>query len=356
MEMKGWTEEDFDHYYMGLMEAEERSRFEADLARSGELKARYEAFAGILRNLQKTYTRKSLRKKLQTIHAEMASSRELTEMLGQRYRLYIRRSLAVAASAALMVTLAGLYFSGNLGHHKDNAYLELRNEVQGISSEQEYIRKELTKGQRQVPFTGSSFVVSSNGILATNVHVIRNLDSVWVTNFQDTLVRYKARIIYKNETTDIALLKIDDPGFSGFGKLPYAKPARSGDIAEYVFTLGYSKQEIVFGEGSISSVSGYYNDTTSYQVSIPVNPGNSGGPLFDAHGNFLGLISGKNTQKEGVGFAVKSDYIYQAIIEASEQEGVEEPVLQFRNRLMGKSRTEQVKVLQPLVFKVEIPR
>ncbi len=355
--MKRWTEEDFDQYYMGRMEPEARQHFEADLAADPELSARYESFAGLLRNLQKSFARKSMRKRLQAIHLEMNSAQEISVMLGQRYRTYIRRSLAWAASAAVFVTFSGLYLSGNLGARKDSAYLELRNEVQGISSEQESLKKEITRNQRRfVPYTGSSFVVSSDGMLATNLHVIRNLDSVWVTNFQDTLVRYKARIIYKNEATDIALLKIDDPAFRGFGKLPYAQPAETGDIAEYVFTLGYSKQDIVFGEGSISSVSGYYSDTTSYQVSIPVNPGNSGGPLFDAHGNFLGLISGKNTQKDGVGFAVKSQYIYQAMQEASEQEGVDEPILQFRNRLAGKNRTEQVKVLQPLVFKVEISR
>lgn len=357
MDMNRWTEEDFDRYYMGLMDADEQHRFEAGLASDGEISAQYEAFAGLIGNLRKSYARKDLRKKLRAIHLEMTSSHELTTLLGNRYRMYVRRSLAVAASAALMITFAGLYLTGNLGPGKDNDYLQLRNEMQEISSEQETIKNELTHNRRRsVPYTGTSFVVSSDGILATNFHVIRNLDSVWVTNYLDTLVRYKARIVYKNEVTDIALLKIDDPAFSGFGKLPYVRPARQGEIAEYVFTLGYSKQDVVFGEGSISSVSGYFSDTTSYQVSIPVNPGNSGGPLFDAHGNFLGLISGKNTLKDGVGFAIKSDYIYQAMLEASEQEGVDEPVLQFRNRMTGKTRTEQVKVLQPLVFKVEVSR
>jgi serine protease Do len=355
LDMKEWTEEHFEHYYKGTMEPSLKIEFEQDLTADIELFRSYNAHVNLMDLLQKSWSRKVLKKKLKTVHLEMLSSQELNEQLGKRYRIYIRRSLAVAAGAAVLVSFMGLYFSDRLGFNRNDAYMQLRNEVQDIYSTQENIKKELSKNKNQpAAYTGTSFAVSCNGILATNYHVIKDLDSVWVTNFQDTFVRYSAQIIYKNAATDIALLKITDSAFKGFGKLPYNVPTHYAEIGEYVYTLGYSKQEIVFGEGSISSVSGYHNDTSSYQVSIPVNPGNSGGPVFDSNGNFLGMISGKNTTKDGVGFAIKSDHIYLAIKEISNLETSEQPVMQYRNKLAGKKRTEQVKVLQPLVFKVQI--
>lgn len=355
--MRNWTEENFDQYLLGTMDSSTRRQFEADLESNPAMYEEYRAYSQIVQLLQQGYSRKQMKKHLRTVHAEMIQETGSRHGYGKRFNLYNTWNLGIAASVAALVTLSLFFFSGNLGLKNHDDYLELRNEMQDINSEQEYIKNELKRGSaKPVYYTGTSFAVSSDGILATNYHVIRGLDSVWVSNYADTLVRYTAHIVYRNAEQDIALLKIVDPAFKGFGKLPYSRPQSGAEMGENVFTLGYSKQEVVFGEGSISSVSGYFSDTSSYQVSIPVNPGNSGGPLFDNHGNLLGMISGKNTHKDGVGFAIKSDFIYQAMDEMAAMEDGETFDLHMKNRLSGKKRTDQIKTLKPLVFKVQTSR
>jgi serine protease Do len=357
--MTRWHEEDFDLYLYGQMDNADRIAFESDLRNDPSLGERLMNHSRTIDLMQGTFRRKALKARLRTIHAEAFRwDNNVDPARALRARLLrISTHLAAAAAVAAIVTFGIIYLYEGFGIDRKDAYVELRNEVNDIFSQQESIKNELRKSrQKPVLFTGTSFAVSSDGLLVTNYHVIRDLDSVWVSNYADTLVRYMAAIVYRNPDQDIALLKITDPQFTGFGRLPYSIAAKGADMGEYVFTLGYSKQDVVFGEGSISSVSGYFGDTTSYQISIPVNPGNSGGPLFDAHGNLLGMISGKNTLKDGVGFAIKSDYIFNAIHELADQQLESPPVVQLKNRIAGKKRTEQLKVLQTLVFRVQIAR
>jgi S1-C subfamily serine protease len=63
---------------------------------------------------------------------------------------------------------------------------------------------------------------------------------------------------------------------------------------------------VKFTDGKISSKSGYDNDATTYQISVPVQPGNSGGPLFDSKGNLVGVVNAKFTKGDNVSYAIKS--------------------------------------------------
>ena len=104
----------------------------------------------------------------------------------------------------------------------------------------------------------------------------------------------------------------------------------------------------------MSSKNGYAGDTVAYQVSIPVNPGNSGGPLLDMRGNVIGIINGKQTQVDGAAFAIKSTYILKSI-EAIPQDSLEEKlVLSKKNSLSGLSRKDQFKKLEPFIYMVKV--
>lgn len=86
-----------------------------------------------------------------------------------------------------------------------------------------------------------------------------------------------------------------------------------------VFALGYPLAlsvmgtEIKFTDGKISSKTGFQGDITSYQISVPIQPGNSGGPLFDFDGNLIGITSSTFNRKlditENVNYAIKSSYL-----------------------------------------------
>jgi S1-C subfamily serine protease len=67
--------------------------------------------------------------------------------------------------------------------------------------------------------------------------------------------------------------------------------------------------DIKLTNGIISSKTGYDGNIAQYQISAPVQPGNSGGPLFDKNGNIIGIVQAKHTQAENAGYAIKASYI-----------------------------------------------
>jgi S1-C subfamily serine protease len=120
-----------------------------------------------------------------------------------------------------------------------------------------------------------------------------------------------------------------------------------------VYTLGYPRKDMVYGEGSLSSLSGYSNDTSMYQISIPVNPGNSGGPLLNDQGNVIGVIRGKITGAEATGFAIKANEIVNSI-SALAADSLKNDLFAFNKKqsLKNLKRTEQIKRINPYVFNV----
>src|SRR5690606_1235001 len=128
----------------------------------------------------------------------------------------------------------------------------------------------------------------------------------------------------------------------------------ASDLGEKVYTLGYPREDIVFGEGSLSSQTGFEGDTTSYQISIPLNPGNSGGPLLDDKGHIIGVINGKQAGQEGAAFAVKSNYLLQMVSELQEKQAGIPVSLPQQNNLSGTPRTQQLKKLQDYIFVVKV--
>lgn len=156
--------------------------------------------------------------------------------------------------------------------------------------------------------TGTGFFISQNGYILTNNHVIENANNIWVSN--QIHPKLKAQIIYVDQLNDIALLKVN----LTIKKIPYNFYNGITDVGNNVFTLGYPLiqsmgKEIKLTNGILNSNSGYENDTRYYQFSAEIQPGNSGGPLFDAEGNIVGLVSAKHTKATNAGYALKSKFI-----------------------------------------------
>jgi S1-C subfamily serine protease len=166
--------------------------------------------------------------------------------------------------------------------------------------------------------------------------------------------RLKAVEIYSNPQADISILRIADKSFKGFGNIPYSFSGSEKDLGEKVFTLGYPREDVVYGEGAISSNTGFDGDSTAYQISIPVNPGNSGGPLIDDKGSIIGLISGKQTENEGVAFAIKSKNIIECFENLKSDSSMSKITLNKRNNLKTMNRVGQLKKLQEYIFVVKV--
>ena len=234
--------------------------------------------------------------------------------------------------------------------HESLDIFTLKNEV----APDAHIIKRLWKKYRVNPgqFGGTGFALSSNGYVVTNYHVVQGADSVYVQNSDGEA--FKAKMIYIDPAYDLAVLQIIDPAFKDLDVLPYSFKKSASDVGEDVFTIGFPRDDQVYGKGYVSAKNGYAGDTVAYQVSIPVNPGNSGGPLLDNRGNVIGIINGKQTMVDGAAFAIKSTYILKSI-DAIPQDSLDEKLtLSKRNNLSGLSRKEQFKKLEPFIYMVKV--
>lgn len=200
-------------------------------------------------------------------------------------------------------------------------------------------------------YRGSGCLISAKGFIVTSYHVIRDADSVYVHN--EKFGRRKVAVLYKDIVKDVAILELLDKS-SVPSRLPYLISDKEAELGEDVYTLGYPRQDIVFGEGSISAQSGFLQNPDAYQISVPVNPGNSGGPLFNAQGNLVGIISGLQTQTYGTAFATKSSTLRRLIDEWETPPYEKKITLPTRNTLKNLSRVQQVKQWKDFVFMVEV--
>lgn len=166
---------------------------------------------------------------------------------------------------------------------------------------------------------GSGFFLSQEGYIATNYHVIEEATVVQANFTRNGKVEsYPAKVVTVDPQNDLAIIKIDDPSFKYVSQIPYGLLSRTIDTGSEVFALGYPMadvmgNEIKFTDGKISSKSGIQGDARVYQISVPIQPGNSGGPLFDMNGNIVGITSsGLNRdyfKSENVNYAIKASYL-----------------------------------------------
>lgn len=168
--------------------------------------------------------------------------------------------------------------------------------------------------------TGSCFAISKDGLFITNHHVIENNGKISILLKGDLEAKsYSANVILKDEVNDIALIKVNDPSFKNFKEIPY-RLSESSKMGDGVFTIGYPLSNIMgenlkYTDGSISALSGIADDIRYYQISVPLQPGNSGGPLFNKSGNIIGITTAKlnssavGTEVQNVNYAIKAGYI-----------------------------------------------
>jgi len=169
--------------------------------------------------------------------------------------------------------------------------------------------------QKEFASAGSGFVLTSDGYIATNCHVIEGASSVQVT--LDNGDTYEAQIIGSDADYDIAILKVDP----GDKELKPVTVGTSADlkVGEEVTTIGNPLGQLTFSlsRGMVSCIDREINLSGTpfnmIQVQISINPGNSGGPLFNSYGEVVGIVTAKTTSDgngnaaEGLGFAIPID-------------------------------------------------
>lgn len=200
----------------------------------------------------------------------------------------------------------------------DAAQLVVHEVVDPRNIPDEYMPKG-NQGEDSWAGSGSGFFLNESGYIATNHHVIKGATEIEVSFTRNgEMESHPATVIMSDEQSDVAIVKIEDSAYKPVSTIPYGMTTRIKDTGSEVFTLGYPYgstlgTEVKFTDGKISSKTGLQGDVRVYQISVPIQPGNSGGPLFDMQGNVVGLTSaGLNKdyfKSENVNYAVKASYL-----------------------------------------------
>lgn len=209
--------------------------------------------------------------------------------------------------------------------------------------------------QQQQPssWQGTGWAIN-NGYVVTNHHVVDGARTLRLKcAIGDSVFQYNGEVAVMDEEHDLAIIKITDSKFHGFGRLPYMLKTQLAEVGESVFVLGYPMTDVLGEElklttGVLSSRSGYQGDATCYQVSAPIQPGNSGGPLFDDDGNVIAVVNAKVTSAENVGYAIKAQYVLDLIAQLPSSNGV----VPSNATLTGKSLPQKVKAVRGLIFTI----
>ncbi len=215
--------------------------------------------------------------------------------------------------------------------------------------------------------SGSGLLLNTAGLIITNYHVIENAKKIEVI-FPFHNLSISAIVKIKDTKNDIAILELSDFSYSSFfnQSIPYIlADANSVKVGEEVFTLGFPLGEIMgtksrLSTGRINSKYGLQDDPRLFQISNPLQPGNSGGPLFNNKGELVGLVVSSLNAKyfyenvgvipQNVNFAIKSTYIQNLISMIPEGDEIAK-----RKTLVKQTKMEeQIEQLNPFVVQIKV--
>ena len=352
----------FDNYINGKLGPDEITEFEIKLKTDLLLANAFIEHVNLINTLNQAQFRSNLKRTLNQIHLkEIGPTLNIISINREQsfFKKYTK-TLAIAASSALiavMITVSLLMGLGYLSKKQSNQITDL-NRVGLERKSKTLINIKDSKSNakeasyRAANIEGSAFALNNKGYIVTSFHMVNGADSIFIEN--DQIDRACTKVIFTDANLDLAILKIVNSDLVAKWRVPFSIKEKNADVGEKVFTLGYPRNEIVYGDGSLSSLSGYSNDKRMYQISIPVNPGNSGGPLLDENANVIGVIRGKISGEEGTGFAIKSNEILKAISEL-ENDSLKQELMSQNKRnqnIKNLKRSEQIKLINPYVFNV----
>lgn len=203
--------------------------------------------------------------------------------------LHIER-VAVLVSGSLWASMTGAAFTEPPAFEVPPAAVAVARPIEPVVPTPPAIAPKPPEDKaRQASSSGTGFFVSREGHLLTNAHVVSDCSAIDV-NGPNGLV--PARLVAKDVSNDLALLKTE------ITPLKVAAVRSGVRLGEAVAVFGYPLSGMLstsgnFTLGNVTALTGLSDDTRYYQISAPVQPGNSGGPLVDANGNFIGVVTAK---------------------------------------------------------------
>lgn len=252
-----------------------------------------------------------------------------------------------------------------IGEVKDNAIIEftLPNNKNKTTLYKVYPKfdsnsKRKTSKNGEWAGNGSGVIISKSGHIITNHHVIEDAEKIEVEfMLDDELQKFNAEVVQVDKTNDLAVLKIFDMNFDGVSEPPYNFKFRGSDVGTKVYAFGYPMalsimgKEIKVTDGMISSKTGFDGNITTYQITAPIQGGNSGGPLFDEEANLIGINSSgiRKDIADNVAYSIKTSYVSNLLDVLPKS--IELP---SSTRLKSLPLTEQIKEISKYVVLVKV--
>jgi S1-C subfamily serine protease len=358
-----------ERYIRGEMKPDERVYFEQLRKSNPEIDQLVVEHTLFIHKMNELGELKNFKTTLHDVHTTLAEKNQINSLRlkGKAKIVYLwkryQRVAAIAASIAGITTLTISALVWAFSPQADPQKLQdLSREFEKNKKEQRQLKdsfitlkNQLSSDKKAIEYKsgGSGFLIDGKGLLVTNAHIVRNARNIAVQNKKGET--FRAKVVFTNPQKDLAIMKIEDDNFKSPGAVPYSISRSSTDLAEPVFTLGYPRDEIVYGQGYLSAKTGFRGDTLSCQIAIAANPGNSGGPVLNRHGEVIGILSTRQTSAEGVVFAIRSKYIYHALNDLKKQDTAFEKLkIVSSSPLKGIDRVQQVKKIEDFVYMVKV--
>jgi len=184
-------------------------------------------------------------------------------------------------------------------------------------------------------FTGTGWI-TNNGFIVTNYHVVEGQIEIKVRFNSLNKDTCGAKVILSDKYNDLAVLQLDDVRKNTLQGIPIS--SISPKIGERVFTIGFPLSNVMgkrpkITDGIISSLSGIQDDPRIIQTTVPIQSGNSGGPLLNMKGEVVGVTTSRLVSENGkdipqnVNYAVKSAYVLALLSSAENKDYVSMPSL-----------------------------
>jgi S1-C subfamily serine protease len=355
-----------ERYLADEMPAEEKAYFEQLRKSNPEVDQLVVEHSMFLQQMDRFSDWKQYKSTLTEVHSQLIEAGTIKDkapkatvvQLWRKYQRVVAVAASIAGITALAISSIVFYFTP-----KPISQIQLlAKELTEVKKNQNATAREVQSLKTSATFKpaaspklgGTGFLIDGKGYLVTSAHVVAKADSVYIQNIKGEY--FKVNTLYIDKQTDIAVLKIVDDRYQAVKSLPYALQKNVADLGEEVFTMGFprSTTEVIYGKGYLSAKTGNDGDTTTYQLTISANPGNSGGPIFNHNGEVIGILSGKQTTAEGVVFSSRAKNIFTALHEIKKDSTNEDRIkLLLPSSIKGMDRIQQIKKIEDCMFIVQ---
>jgi serine protease Do len=353
--------ESIERYIHGEMLPEEKVFFEELRKNNPGIDQMVVEHTVFLHQIEKYGDRRNLKTSLEEVHNDLFDSgqiKQARETKVVRLWLKYRKVIAVAASIAGITALSITGITNYFAPKTNNRSIDyLSRKISILEQKQNSLNNKINQAppkdhtEPAFKFGGTGFLIDTKGYLLTNAHVVSNASVTIVQNVKGQ--EFKTMIIFLDQTADLAILKIIDSNYKSLSAIPYGISRSNIDLGEAIFTLGYPRDEIVYGEGYLSAKTGFRGDTLACQISVAANPGNSGGPVLDKNGEVIGILSNKQTEAQGAVFAIRSKYILNALDEVKKDSAYSNIHLPQGSSVKSLDRIQQIKKIQECIYMVK---